>query len=156
MISSKIKAYFPDNKIAKEWDNLSSVVSQLNLIGEGLPSKNESLYDNYFCQLLGGILNIYQLYHQMGPLNVAPNEIRIHQCDKLYYYDGLENIQFVQKYFPARDGDMDWNVLLHVDNYTGGGIKEYNKNFYLLERHIENHTNKLLDTVLKSTINEFD
>jgi hypothetical protein len=155
MISSKIKAYFSDIQITQDWNNLSSVVSQLYVIGGGLPAKNTSLYNGYFCQLLSNLLEIYRLYPHSGPMNINGSEVSLHHCNS-FYFPGLQNIQYIQKYFPAKNNDIDWNALLHVDNATAGGAKRYNTSFNILEKHIEDHTNKFLDTMFKSAITVFE
>jgi len=154
MIDSKIKAYFSDPQITHDWENLSSVVSQLPGLAGGLPKKNDTDYNNYFCSLLGNLLKIYISYPQSGPMNIDRNEVNFHQCNS-FYYSGLESIQYIKEYFSARSGDIDWNALLHVDNYTTTGLKDYNKSYDILEKHIQDHTNKLLDTVFKSSITVF-
>jgi hypothetical protein len=149
MISSKIKAYFSNIPMNQDWNNLSSVVSQLTWIGSGLPKKNDPSYNLYYCQLLASILNIHEYYRQSGPLNIDRSEVLSHNCNTLYY-PGLENIQYINKSFPARNGDVDWNALLHVDDPTVRGLREYDKTFEILRKHIEDHTNEFLDTLLKS------
>jgi hypothetical protein len=155
MISSKVKAYFSDIRMTQDWNNLSSVVTQLFFIEEGLPPKNQSSYNNYFCQLLGGILKIHEFYPDSGPMNIDRSEVGLHHCDG-FYYSGLEDIQYVQKYFPARNGDIDWNALLHLDNHSAAATKEYQKSFVILEKDIENHIDKFLDIVFKSPITAFE
>ncbi len=131
MISSKVKAYFSNIQMTKDWENLSSVVSELFSIGGGLPAKNDTTYNVYFCQLLGSLIKTYESYPQSGPMNIDRNEINSHGCDN-FYFPGLNHIGYVKNYFPARNGNIDWNALLHVDTMTLDGIEDYNKNFYIL------------------------
>lgn len=155
MISSKITAYFSDAHLAREWENLSSVVSQQYVIGSGLPSKNDTLYDAYFCSLLGSLIETYQSYPQSGPMNIDRNETVTHQCDN-FYSPGLENMQYVQEYFPAMNGSIDWNALLHVDDSTSDGAKQYNTSFGILQKYIADHTNKFLEAMFKSPMKVFE
>ncbi len=154
MIDSKIKAYFSNHRITQDWENLSDVVSQLPGLAGGLPQKNNTAYNNYFCSLLGNLLKIYVSYPQSGPMNIDRSEISLHQCDTLYY-PGLENIQYIKKYFPVKNDNIDWDALLRVDNNTNTSLKNYNKSYGILEKHIQDHTNKFLDTVFKSPITVF-
>jgi len=156
-ISSKIKAYFSDIHIGQNWDNLSSAASGLYRIVTYLPPKNNTYYDYFFCGRLGPLGKMYESYPQSGPMNVASTEISLHKCNR-YSYVGIENLEAVEKYFPTsnksvpvRNEIVDWNALLHIDN----SAKDFNRSFNILEKHIQDHTNKFLDTVFKSSITVF-
>jgi hypothetical protein len=157
MISSKIKAYFSDIHIAQNWDNLSSAASGLYHIVYYLPPKNNTYYDYYFCGRLGPLGKMYESYPQSGPMNVASTEISLHKCNR-YSYVGIENMEAVEKYFPTsnksvpvRNDTVDWNALLHIDN----SAKDFNRSFDILEKHIQAHTQKLLDVIFRSPITVF-
>ena len=169
MISSKIKAYFSDIHIAQNWDNLSSAISALyNIVGINLPPKNNKLYDYFFCARFGPLGRMYESYPQSGTMNIAQTEIILHKCNR-YSYVGIQNLQPVEKYFltsnksiPVRNDTVDWNALLHVEllptisNFTSSdSLKDFNRSFNILEKHIQEHTQKLLDVVFRSPITVF-
>lgn len=160
MISSKIKAYFSDTQLTRNWENLSSAVSALYEIVGPLPPRNDTTYNYYFCGRFGPLGTMYESYPQSGPMNIVDTEIILHQCDK-YTYIGIENLQNVEKYFPAssrgiivRNDTVDWNSLLHVDSNTT--YKNFNRSYDILEKHIEAHTQQLLDAIFKSPITVFE
>jgi hypothetical protein len=66
IIHSKIVAYFSNNRITQNWDNLSSAVEEYSyfIVGNGLPQQNHTSYYYDVCNRLAHILNYIHLIHK--------------------------------------------------------------------------------------------
>jgi hypothetical protein len=159
IIHSKIVAYFSNNRITQNWDNLSSAVEEYSyfIVGNGLPQQNHTSYYYDVCNRLAHILKLYTSYPQNNPINIDRNVLIKYHCNQFYIH--ISNPQnFIQwkkdqKYFPIKDNaSVDWNALFY---YNQTNFNEYSRSVSILDKDIEDHKNNLLGDVFKSDITAF-
>jgi hypothetical protein len=156
MIGSKIEAYFSDESIRQNWDNLSSAVEEYSyfLVGNGLPQQNDTNYYYDICNRLAHILKIYMSYPQNNPINIDRNILNKYNCSQFYIHilnpQNLIQRKKDQKYFPIRDNkSVDWNALFYFNKTN---FNEYSRSVSILNKDIEDHKNNLLGDIFKSDI----
>lgn len=122
IISSKLSLYFADARIARSWDNLSNVLSNLyDIVSSPIarqygPTYHHVSFSDTMCSRLVNILSIHTSYPQLGQVNIDPNVIKLYNC-KNYYYPSLQNTQRFQGHFSVKSG-IDWNSLFEGNNST--------------------------------------
>jgi hypothetical protein len=163
IISSKIQAYFSDDRITSGWKNLSAAVTEFQGIGAGLPKSPYYTYDYLLCFRLSHILKMYEIYPQNNPFNVDRTVLERYNCNN-YYMPVLEDGHFqkYQKYFPIGDDSIplrkdgiNWNALLYRNSTNIVDRMEYDKSFSTIEKYIENDKSNLLSTIFNSPIAVF-
>jgi hypothetical protein len=158
VIHSKIQIYFNDTQITKYWDNLSNATTQITGIAASPPvsTKNTTprAYNVAWCNRLGEIMIMHASYTQNSPINIDRNELYFYHCNE-FYIPGLEGTQQLQKYFPVKNGGIDWNALFHRDNNTTSNLNNFGRSYSILEKYIENHKNNLLESIFKGQIGAF-
>lgn len=159
IIGSKIEAYFSDNQIRRNWNNLSSAVEELSyfIVGNSFPQENNTSYNYEVCNRLAHVLKLYISYPQNNPINIDRNVLTKYHCNQFYIH--VLNLQDFtvwtkdQKYFPIIDNkSVDWNALFY-NNQTNHN--EFRRSFSILQKDIEYHKNNLLEVIFKSSITAF-
>lgn len=94
-------------------------------------------------------------FYPSSPINIDHSVLNSYKC-KTFYIPGLEDTQQIQKYFPAKDSDIDWNALF-LHNGTVNQIlpKEFNASFDKLKNNMMDHKNNLLLKVYRCHIAGF-
>ncbi len=159
MIGSKIEAYFSDDSIRQNWDNLSSAAEEYSyyIAGYKFPQQNYTTYYYDVCNRLAHILKVYTSYSQDNPINIDRNVLNKYHCNQFYIHilnpQNFAGWKKDQKYFPIRDNkSIDWDALFY---YNQTNINEYMRSISILNKDIEDHKNNLLQSIFKSDITAF-
>lgn len=85
MIGSKFEAYFSNNRIRQNWNNLSSAVEELSyyIVGNRFPQQDDPNYDYSVCNRLAHVLKLYTSYPQNNPINIDRNVLTEHNCNQI-------------------------------------------------------------------------
>jgi hypothetical protein len=155
LIGSRITSYFFDDQKTHNWNNLSTAVTEI--LGLASHINQDSKYNYYMCLRLGHIINMHNLYPHNNPINIGINDFTSYHCEN-YYIPNLNGIQYFNKYYPAKNGSIDWNALLHHEQYSSmyktnvANLTEFNRSFLLLVNSIKEQKDSLLQSIYNSTV----
>lgn len=153
VIGSKIQAYFSNNEITLNWNNLSSAVEELSNIAIRRTNDPRDI-----CNRLGHILKLHTSYPQNNPLNIDTHYLTTeYHCNRFYSpVFNLQNIKSLaddKKNFATTDNNsVDWNALLYYNETNGN---EFRRSFSTIQNDTEDHKNELLESIFKLPINAF-
>jgi hypothetical protein len=167
MIGSKIEAYFSDDGITHNWNNLSSAVEEFSyfILNNPFPQHPEKSTQNYYyevCNRLGHVLKLYTSYPQYNPINIDRNVLTKYHCNQFYIHI-LNPQNFTawtsdQKYFPVNSKAVNWNALFYWNQTNAINTtvyNEYSRSASVLFNDIEDHKNSLIKVIFKLPITAF-
>jgi hypothetical protein len=137
---------------------LSSAVTELYQLAEYIPQDKD--YDNNMCYRLGHIITMHESYPENNPINIGRDDFNKYHCEN-YYISDLKDIQQFKKYFPVNNNSVDWNSILHREDYTTYSkadtvnYTKFYRGFFTLKKDIESHKNNLLKILDISPITVF-
>jgi hypothetical protein len=146
-IGSQIQAYFPENQIKQEWDNLSSAITELSGLTAQL-TQNHTSHSDYalkLCGRIGHVLSLHEYLDHAYPININYSDLKAYGCQ------GVANQQELEKYSP-NTYDIDWKALVYKNKYSSTA---YFKNWLTLENKLQDQKDNLVKTILNTHISVF-
>jgi len=143
-IGSQIQAYFPQNNIRQEWDNLSSAITDFSGLSPQLSSRDisKSDYSIKICARMIHILSLYEYLKSEYSMNINDTDMNMYGCQDVI---GQQNI----KTYSSNLYSINWKVLLYKDRYSS---TIYFKNWLKLERELQTRKDNLIKTVLDTPL----
>jgi hypothetical protein len=153
-ISSIIGTYFVDPYVKKQWDELSFLITEFSVLETSL-TNNDSDYYNKICLRFEHILNIYRYFLNKNQTFAQSNPINMN----LSNHNKCSNEQdqlFINQHYNTTHGSIDWNILLHKElTHESNYQVKYRVNWLLLEKHIQQQKNEVIQLLLKSDLSGF-
>ncbi len=166
MIGSKIEAYFSDDGLTHNWNNLSSAVEEFSyhMLNIPFPQQDYSQPAGHYyydvCNRLAHVLKLYTSYPQNNPININRNILTKYHCNRIFLFilnpQNLTAWTKDQKYFLVRDNKaVNWNALFYWNQTNQNDQNEISRSTSILFHDIEDHKNNLIKLIFKLPITAF-